>query len=82
MTNDTDVSVTHGVDFQGVTIWLGDGAPCDVYDHASAIDVRDWISSPLQRATTVARLRAIADMLDDSNPLNHLLAATAKVDSP
>lgn len=49
--------------FQGVTLWLGDGFPVTADDTMTKDDLREYISAPLQRAITAARLRALADML-------------------
>lgn len=68
----SDTSITFPESFQGVTLWLGDGAPCTVEDSHRATEVRDWVSAPLQRRIMAARLRAIADMLED--PLADLLS--------
>lgn len=78
MSEDNPVRVECSVDFQGVTLWLGDGAPFTVDDRMSARDVRGYVEAPLQRAAVVARLRAIAAMLDD--PMGDLVdSATSQL---
>ena len=63
-TTPVTVRVTRAEEYQGLTIWLGDGAPCTVDDRSRPEDVADWISHPIQRAVTIARLRAVADALE------------------
>lgn len=89
MTNSTDpavistdtelVSVTMPDTFQGVTLWLGDGAPCNVDDRHRPAEVRDWITAPLQRRAMAARLRLIAEWLDD--PMGDLLDGTKSAEA-
>lgn len=57
------VTVAQAATYQGVTLWLGDSIPVQVDDDMS--DLRGYIFEPIQRAVTIARLRTIADLLED-----------------
>jgi hypothetical protein len=56
--------VEFGPDYQGVSLWLGDGgAPIHISDEMPAADLREYIEQPVRRAVIRARLEALADML-------------------
>jgi len=57
-------NVSRSTDYQGVTIWLGDGAPCHIDDTNNPEDIAGWICHPIQRAVTIARLRAVIAALE------------------
>lgn len=81
MSNDSEnpVQVECPVAFQGVTLWLGDGAPCTVEDAHARRDVRDWVSLPMQRRVMAARLRLIAEWLDEDPLADMMESAAAEV---
>ena len=60
------VRVEQPVDWQGLVLFVGDGLPIILGDTDSAIDVPDYVSHPVQRAVTVARLRAWADLIEST----------------
>lgn len=61
------VAVVNKPDFQGLTIWCGDSLPVHVDDFMGSRDLRDLIQNPTLRAVTIARLRSVADLLDQED---------------
>jgi hypothetical protein len=59
---DGDV-IEFGPEYQGVTLWLGDGLPVTISDDTADVDIADLIQSPGQRAVTIARLQRIVAAL-------------------
>ena len=71
MTNDLTVSVL--AKEQTLVYFPGDGNPLFMGDDLSRHDLLEYLPTPVGRAVLATRLRAFADMLDDS-PLDHLFA--------
>lgn len=62
--SETTVTVDNPATFQGLTLWCGDSMPVHVDDFMGTQDLHDLIRNPVLRAVLVARLRAVADLLD------------------
>lgn len=62
----TDGDIVYGQpsEMQSVTLWVGDSLPVQIEDFAGAQDLQDWIGNPIMRAVVIARLRTIADLLE------------------
>lgn len=61
---DGDVVYGQPSEMQSVTLWVGDSLPVTIEDFAGAQDPQEWVHNPIMRAVTVARLRTIADLLE------------------
>lgn len=59
-----DIVVGQPSSMQSVTLWVGDSLPIQVEDFATATDLQDWAANPILRAVAIARLRTIADLLE------------------
>lgn len=60
-------TVKNGPEFQGLTLWLGDRLPVHVDDFMTTSDLGDLIVNPTARAVAVARLRSVANLLEEAS---------------